>query len=86
MAFKVFDPDKKVENLYTKVAEPMWSGDTGNITAFYTVIQVKKIIKSINKNSKTIISIFAGRIADTGNSPIENIKYGVGRFRNKNIC
>ena len=36
MAFKVFDPDKKVENLYTTVAEPMWSGDTGNITAFYT--------------------------------------------------
>ena len=36
MAFKVFDPDKKVENLYTTVAEPMWSGDTGNITTFYT--------------------------------------------------
>ena len=36
MAFKVFDPEKKVENLYTTVAEPMWSGDTGNITTFYT--------------------------------------------------
>ena len=36
MAFKVFDPDKKVENLYTTVAEPMWAGDTGNITTFYT--------------------------------------------------
>ena len=30
-----------------------------NITAVYTVNQVKKILKSINKNSKTIISIFA---------------------------
>tara|TARA_B100000408_G_C10221049_1_gene191059 strand:- start:41 stop:475 length:435 start_codon:yes stop_codon:yes gene_type:complete len=29
-----------------------------NITAVYTVKQVKKILKCINKNSKTIISIF----------------------------
>ena len=36
MAFKVFDPDKKVENLYTTVAEPMWSGEAGSITTFYT--------------------------------------------------
>ena len=37
-----------------------------NITAVYTVSQVKKIIRSINKNSKVIISIFAGRIYDCG--------------------
>ena len=35
-----------------------------NITAVYTVNQVKKILKSINKNSKTIISIFSGRYPD----------------------
>ena len=41
-----------------------------NITAVYTVSQVKKIIKIINKKSKTIISIFSGRMGDVGKDPI----------------
>ena len=48
-----------------------------NITAVFTVEQVRKIIKSlkkVNTNSKVIISIFAGRIADTGIDPILMIK------------
>ena len=48
-----------------------------NITAVYTVLQVKKIIKSINKNSKTIISIFAGRMADAGKDPVPIIQKSV---------
>ena len=36
-----------------------------NITAVYTVEQVKKILKSVNKKSKTIISIFSGRYLET---------------------
>ena len=48
-----------------------------NITAVYTVNQVKKIIKSINKNSKTIISIFSGRMSDVGKDPIPIIKESV---------
>ena len=48
-----------------------------NITAVYTVQQVKKILKSINKDSKTIISIFAGRMGDVGKDPIPIIKESV---------
>ena len=48
-----------------------------NITAVYTVSQVKKIIKSINKDSKTIISIFSGRMSDVGKDPIPIIKESV---------
>jgi len=48
-----------------------------NITAVYTVPQVKKIIKSINKKSKTIISIFSGRMSDVGKDPIPIIKESV---------
>jgi len=48
-----------------------------NITAVYTVKQVKKIIKTINNNSKIIISIFAGRMADAGKDPIPIIKKSV---------
>ena len=48
-----------------------------NITAVYTVKQVKKIIKNINKNSKTIISIFSGRMSDVGKDPVPIIKESV---------
>ena len=37
-----------------------------NITAVYTSNQTKKILKIINRKSKVIISIFAGRAGDTG--------------------
>ena len=48
-----------------------------NITAVYTVNQVKKILKSINKNSKIIISIFSGRMSDVGKDPVPIIKKSV---------
>ena len=48
-----------------------------NITAVYTAEQVKKIIKCVNKNSYTIISIFSGRMADVGKDPIPIIKESV---------
>ena len=41
-----------------------------NITAVYTAKQTEKILKLINKKTKVIISIFAGRAGDTGNDPI----------------
>ena len=41
-----------------------------NITAVHTFKQVKKIYKLLNKNTKSIISIFAGRMSDTGKDPI----------------
>ena len=55
-----------------------------NITAVYTVSQVRKILKNINKNSKTIISIFAGRIADAGKDPVPIIKESVRLTKNLN--
>jgi len=48
-----------------------------NITAVYTVQQVKKILKSINKDSKTIISIFSGRMSDVGKDPVPIVKESV---------
>ena len=48
-----------------------------NITAVYTFKQVKKIIRCINKNSKTIISIFAGRMSDVGKDPLPIIRASV---------
>tara|TARA_Y100001935_G_C17170532_1_gene440011 strand:+ start:54 stop:752 length:699 start_codon:yes stop_codon:yes gene_type:complete len=41
-----------------------------NITAVYTANQTSRILKKINKRTKVIISIFAGRASDTGKDPI----------------
>ena len=41
-----------------------------NITAVYTARQTQKILKQINKKTKVIISIFAGRAGDTGKDPL----------------
>ena len=54
-----------------------------NITAVYTVEQVKKILKSVNKKSKTIISIFSGRMSDVGKDPIPIIKESVRLTKKK---
>jgi len=48
-----------------------------NITAVYTVNQVKKIVKCLNKNSYSIISIFSGRMADVGKDPVPIIQKSV---------
>ncbi len=48
-----------------------------NVTAVYTFQQVKKIIKKINKDSKVIISIFAGRMADQGKNPLPIFKKSI---------
>ena len=57
-----------------------------NITAVYNANQTKKIIKCLNKKSKVIISIFAGRAADTGKDPIPEFKKSIQMSKSfKNI-
>ena len=48
-----------------------------NITAVYTAKQTSQILKKINKKTKIIISIFAGRMADTGKNPIPEFKKSI---------
>ena len=57
-----------------------------NITAVYTYEQTKKIYKSLNKKTKSIISIFAGRMADKGKDPLPIFKKSISLTKkNKNI-
>lgn len=42
-----------------------------NITAVFSEIQTKKILKNLQKDSDVIISIFAGRLGDAGLDPIK---------------
>jgi len=59
-----------------------------NITAVYSATQTKKILKSINKKTKVIISIFAGRAGDTGKDPIPEFVKSISlskKFKNVEI-
>ena len=48
-----------------------------NITAVYSAKQTKQILNKINKKTKVIISIFAGRMADVGKDPIPEFKNSI---------
>ena len=59
-----------------------------NITAVYSSTQTKKILNVINKKTKVIISIFAGRAGDTGKDPIPEFKKSISlakKFKNVEI-
>ena len=59
-----------------------------NITAVYSFKQTERIIKLLNKKSKVIISIFAGRAGDTGKDPIPEFKRSIflaKKFKNVEI-
>ena len=59
-----------------------------NITAIYSAKQTQKILNVINKKTKLIISIFAGRAADAGRDPIpefeKSLKFSK-KFKNVKI-
>jgi len=57
-----------------------------NITAVYTSKQTEKILKLLNKKTKVIISIFAGRMGDSGKDPIVQFKDSLNFSKNfKNV-
>ena len=57
-----------------------------NITAVYTFEQTEKVFKKLNKKTKSIISIFAGRMADKGKDPLPIFKNSISlTLKNKNI-
>ena len=59
-----------------------------NITAIYSAKQTKRILKLINKKTKVIISIFAGRAGDTGKDPVPEFKKSISlakKFKNVEI-
>ena len=59
-----------------------------NITAVYTSSQTKQILRNINKKTKVIISIFAGRMADVGKDPMPEFMQSIKlskKFKNVEI-
>ena len=59
-----------------------------NITAVYSSKQTEKILRLIDKKTRVIISIFAGRAADSGKDPLPEIKRSISmakKFKNVEI-
>ena len=78
------------KNIFTGqvIKELNKSGIKLNITAVYTAKQTEKILKVINKKTKVIISIFAGRAADTGKDPVPEFIKSISlakKFKNVEI-
>ena len=75
----------KNENTYELVSELLNENIKCNVTAIFTLDQIK-IYKNIQNKSQCILSIFAGRIADTGRDPVPIMSEIVTYFKNnKNI-
>lgn len=67
----------------TKIIKKLHSeGVKINVTAIFTLEQIKKIKKIIKPKKDIILSVFAGRIADNGVDPEKIIRQGVMLFKN----
>jgi len=55
-----------------------------NITAVYSAQQVNMILKRVTTKTKVIISIFVGRLADSGKDPISMLKNSIRLAKNYN--
>jgi len=67
---------KIIENLSNK-------GIQCNITAIFTTIQLGEVVKVLNKSTPAILSVFAGRIADTGLDPIDIMAQSINIAKTK---
>ncbi|WP_048148985.1 transaldolase [Methanolacinia paynteri] len=54
-----------------------------NVTAILTLEQVKKVADALSPDTPSIVSVFAGRIADTGRDPMPIMKEAVEILKSK---
>jgi len=52
-----------------------------NVTAIMTLEQVKEVADSLSPNTPSIVSVFAGRIADTGIDPVPLMKEALNMLK-----
>ena len=55
-----------------------------NITAIFTINQLRGVVDVLDKSTPAILSVFAGRIADTGIDPTDIMKQSIEISRSKN--
>jgi transaldolase len=60
----------KKETCYALVKKLASQGVKVNVTALMTLAQTRDVVAALNPNVPSYVSIFAGRIADTGRDPV----------------
>ena len=56
------------------------------MTAIFTVDQVREVVDNLTENVPSIVSVFAGRIADTGVDPMPIMKEALEICKTKKGC
>lgn len=67
------------------ISELNYSGIKVNVTAITTIEQVQGVLGALQDDTKSYISIFAGRIADTGVNPLPIMKSALELIKGTNI-
>ncbi len=72
-------PITNTKNISTKalINKLSQKGIVCNVTAIFTLDQIKEVVEVLHKDTPAILSVFAGRIADTGINPEEIITSSV---------
>ncbi len=67
------------------VAELLAAGVRVNVTAIFTEAQIDELhaaaVKTLRSDIPLVVSIFCGRIGDTGRDPVTAVRYAVAAFR-----
>jgi transaldolase len=88
------------ENIYVKIPVMNTKGDSTarviselsqkgvklNVTAIFTTDQVEEVVSNLQNNVPSIVSVFAGRIADTGRDPMPIMRKAKEITRNRIAC
>lgn len=72
----------KGESTGKVIQELSQNGVKLNVTAIFTVEQVQEVVQNLQNGVPSIVSVFAGRIADTGRDPMSIMKQS--KKHNKN--
>lgn len=71
----------KREPAYALIRALSYQGVKLNVTAIMTVDQVREVVGNLSPAVPSYISVFAGRVADTGRDPVPHMKAAVELLR-----
>jgi transaldolase len=71
----------KREPMYELIRRLSCSGIQINVTALLTLEQVRDVTQALQGGAPSYVSVFAGRVADTGRDPVPLMKEAVGILR-----
>lgn len=71
---KITVTDRRGRSLLPTIGRLAASGVALNVTALFTLEQIAAILPMLDPAQPTILSVFAGRIADTGRNPVPMLR------------